>query len=155
MQKRRKITNLVLILAAVALGFFAQSRFRTGLVRDVVILYVAAIAIWGNGITWLIYTARYQGYFAVLVVLAAAIGIDAVNVPLRALIRVMNHPETEFYGSALALVIVLATCAGLVPVYGILGAAVAILVGRLVIVLVNRIGVGYWSGPDRLTQEPA
>ena len=45
MQKRRKITNLVLTLAAVGLGFFAQSRFRMGPIRDALILYAVAIAI--------------------------------------------------------------------------------------------------------------
>ena len=45
MQKRRKITNLVLTLAAVALGFFAQSRFRTDAIGDALILYLAAVVL--------------------------------------------------------------------------------------------------------------
>ncbi|MBC8263909.1 MAG: glycosyltransferase family 39 protein [Anaerolineales bacterium] len=42
MRERRKITNLVLALAAVGLGFFAQSRFRTDAIRDALILYLVA-----------------------------------------------------------------------------------------------------------------
>ncbi|MBM4464427.1 MAG: hypothetical protein FJ014_02470 [Chloroflexi bacterium] len=45
MQERRKITNLILTLAAVGLGFFAQTRFRTDLIRDALILYVVAVAL--------------------------------------------------------------------------------------------------------------
>jgi 4-amino-4-deoxy-L-arabinose transferase-like glycosyltransferase/sugar lactone lactonase YvrE len=45
MQERRKITNLILTLAAVGLGFFAQSRFRIPSVRDALILYAVAVAI--------------------------------------------------------------------------------------------------------------
>ena len=47
MRERRKITNLVLTLAAVGLGFFAQSRFRMDPIRDALILYAVAIAIFG------------------------------------------------------------------------------------------------------------
>jgi len=43
MQERRKITNLVLTLAAVGLGFVAQSRLRTGPINDALILYVVAV----------------------------------------------------------------------------------------------------------------
>lgn len=45
MRERRKITNLVLTLAAVGLGFFAQSRFRTDAIRDVLILYLVAVVL--------------------------------------------------------------------------------------------------------------
>ena len=45
MQGRRKITNLVLTLAAVGLGFFAQSRFRTDSIDDALILYLVAVVL--------------------------------------------------------------------------------------------------------------
>ncbi|MEA3459632.1 MAG: hypothetical protein U9R11_02990, partial [Chloroflexota bacterium] len=45
MRERRKITNLVLTLAAVGLGFFAQSRFRTDSIRDALILYLVAVVL--------------------------------------------------------------------------------------------------------------
>jgi 4-amino-4-deoxy-L-arabinose transferase-like glycosyltransferase/sugar lactone lactonase YvrE len=45
MRERRKITNLVLILAAVGLGFFAQSRFGTDAIRDALILYLVAVVL--------------------------------------------------------------------------------------------------------------
>ena len=43
MQERRKITNLVLALGAVALGAIAQGRFVAGEVGDALILYLVAI----------------------------------------------------------------------------------------------------------------
>ncbi len=45
MQNRRKITNLVLTLAAVGLGFFAQSRFRIDRINDALILYLVAVVL--------------------------------------------------------------------------------------------------------------
>ncbi len=45
MQERRKITNLVLALAAVGLGFFAQSRFRMDRIADALILYLVAVVL--------------------------------------------------------------------------------------------------------------
>ncbi len=45
MQNRRKITNLVLTLAAVGLGLFAQSRFRTDRINDALILYLVAVVL--------------------------------------------------------------------------------------------------------------
>ena len=45
MRERRKITDLVLILAAVGLGFFAQSRFRMDRINDALILYLVAVVL--------------------------------------------------------------------------------------------------------------
>jgi sugar lactone lactonase YvrE len=54
MREQRKITNLVLTLAAVGLGFFAQSRFRTDAIRDALILYLVAAVL-------LVYANRRRG----------------------------------------------------------------------------------------------
>ena len=53
MRERRKITNLVLTLAAVGLGFFAQSRFRVDRINDALILYLVAVVL-------LVYANRAQ-----------------------------------------------------------------------------------------------
>jgi len=53
MRERRKITNLILTLAAVGLGLFAQSRFRADAIRDALILYLVAVVL-------LIYANRGQ-----------------------------------------------------------------------------------------------
>ena len=45
MPERRKITNLLLTLAAVGLGFFAQSRFRMDRINDALIFYVMAVVL--------------------------------------------------------------------------------------------------------------
>ncbi len=45
MRERRKITNLILALAAVGLGFFAQTRFRMDATRDALILYLVAVVL--------------------------------------------------------------------------------------------------------------
>jgi O-antigen/teichoic acid export membrane protein len=110
------------------------------------IAYVTAIALWGDWITGFIYTARYQGFAAVLGLLALGVGLEAATVPLKILLRVTNRPKTEFHGVAASLIAGLLLSMYLIPSFGIMGAALTVVAARLTTFLVDLMAVRYYRG---------
>ena len=112
------------------------------------VAYVTAAAIWGDRVTGLIYTARYQGFVAVPAVLALAMVVEAMTVPLRILLRVTHRPRTEFHGVALALIVGLVLSMYLIPAFGILGASFALVAAKLTTFFVDLAVVRYGRGSN-------
>jgi O-antigen/teichoic acid export membrane protein len=89
-------------------------------------VYVAIMVAWGNDLLGLCYSPKYQGLPVEMALLAAAVTMEALTVPLRSLLRVMDRPRTEFWASVVALGVTLVVGAFLIPSAGLVGAAGAL-----------------------------
>ncbi len=105
------------------------------------IVYVLLMIAAGEKFIQLLYTLNYSGHGNVLVVISIAVALEAVNVPLKAILRVTHHPEIESYGSVCALVLVIASSVILIPLFGIMGGAVSMVIGKAVIVFFYLAGI--------------
>lgn len=133
--------------AAVAAGLRAVKILAVASVA-----YVAAVILLGDRVTGLLFTSRYQGHGGALVVLSLAVAADATTVPLRALLRVVNRPRTEFHATALGLVVGLAMSVYLVPSFGVLGAALAVVSVRATGLLAGLVGLAKSRSPVLATE---
>ncbi len=96
-------------------------------------VYIAVLAIWGENITALIFTADYVGHTSLLTLLAITVAIEAMLAPLRALLRVLRYPHVEFRGTLWGAAAGLSLSVWLIPSHGIIGAGIALLICRLTV----------------------
>ena len=104
-------------------------------------LYVLFMVFFGDRLVALLCTSKYQGHGIALTILAAAICIKAIDVPIRSFLMAMKTPKTLYYGSICASVVTLAAAVLLIPRLGVAGVALAIVIHRLVSAGVNCLGV--------------
>lgn len=103
------------------------------------VAYVLFMAVCGDWLVTLFFTRTYEGHGLALLLLATAVGLEAVYVPARSLLRVLNRTQDELWGSLASLLAIGVLGAILVPPLGVLGAAIAYVSGRLALVLMSRV----------------
>ena len=103
--------------------------------------YVLSMALWGEALVGVFYTERYQGHAGSLVFMAVAMGLIGTNIPLRALLRVTNRPKAESFASVCGSLVMILAGLSLVPWCGILGASIAISIGNLAFVCINKLAI--------------
>lgn len=95
------------------------------------VLYMVAMAVWGERLMGLLFTSAFHVEWAAMMLMAMSAATDALNVPLRSLLRAAGRPDIEFRSNVLASAVSLVLAMGLIPSWGLVGATVALLVNRL------------------------
>jgi len=126
--------------ASKGLAHAAEEAKRLFLPATVIaVAYVVFMAACGDRLVTLFFTRTYEGNGLSLLLLAVAVGLEAMYVPVRSLLRVMSRTRDEFWGSLASLLAIGVLGAILIPQLGVLGAAIAYASGRLALVLVSRV----------------
>lgn len=99
--------------------------------------YVVLAATVGNAVVAALYSAGYAGHALALSIMAAAVALEGVNIPLKAALRVTHRPDVEFYGSLFGLGAALLVSVSLIPAWGFTGGALAMLANKIVLITVN------------------
>ncbi len=105
------------------------------------LVYVLSMALWGDKIVGIVYTDRYQGHATPLAIVAVAVALLGMNVPLRALLKVIGHPEAECLGSVCGSIVKILLGLCLIPWFGVLGAGIALGIGNLTFVCINKLAI--------------
>ncbi len=136
------------------LANYAQSNGFTSTRKKVILLvklaiiiggfYVVFMFLFGDYLVGILYTARYQGYAVALTIIAAAISFKVVDVPIRVFLMAMNQPKTVFHSSIIASLITLVTAVVVIPQFGVVGVALAMMTHYIVSLCVNYLGMVLW-----------
>lgn len=122
--------------ASAGLAHAAQEARRLSRAAAVMALaYVAFMAACGDRLVGVFFTRTYEGHGLSLLILAAAVGLEAMYVPTRSMLRVMSRTRDEFLASLASLISTGVIAAILIPPLGVPGAAIAYVSGRLALVL--------------------
>jgi len=125
--------------ASKGLARAAQEAKRLYRVAAVMALaYVAFMAACGDSLVGVFFTRTYAGHGLSVLLLAAAVGLEAMYVPMRSLLRVMSRTKDEFWASLASLISTGVVAPILIPPLGVPGAAIAYASGRLALVLSSR-----------------
>lgn len=108
-------------------------------------LYVLFMFVFGDKIIGILYTSKYHGHAFALVIMAAAIGIKAVNVPVRALITAVKRPEIICRASICASGFALLAGIPAISRFDVIGVAMVVVIYHLVLLSVNYLGILRWS----------
>lgn len=103
------------------------------------VLYIIFICALGEKIVGILYTVRYQGHLSALVIIAVGTGLGAINITLTALIRATGNPEIEFWSSGYASIVCILISISLIPMFGIVGAAMAMTGSNLAFAAITRL----------------
>ncbi len=128
----------ILIRPAIAAGF----------------IYVLLMLFFGDQLVGIFYTSRYQGHAVALAMIAAAISVKAVEVPVRAFLMATKRTKTLCHSSICASIVTLLTAFAVIPRFGIVGVASAILTHRTVSLVINYLGMILWSGRPAKAEYP-
>ena len=115
------------------------------LILIIALCYTIFIALFGEFFVSFLYTSRYSGFKVPLVITSFAVALNAINIPARAILRVAEHPEFEFYGSSIAAISALTFGALLIPNYAILGASLTYMASNFIVTVVNRAAFIYYN----------
>ncbi len=113
-------------------------------------IYVAAVAVWGDWLTGVLFTSAYRGHGLALTIMSLAVAVEALNAPLRALLRVADRPHKEFHSSIVACGVSLVVASAAVPTLGLTGAVLAVVANRVCLIALNWVFLSRELGRNNL-----
>jgi O-antigen/teichoic acid export membrane protein len=100
-------------------------------------IYVLLMLLGGNMILKIVYGMKYQGYAIPLAILAAAVSVKAIDIPVRALLTVTKRSKKISHSSTFATVSSLIAAVLIIPRFGITGTASVVLLHSVILFCSN------------------
>jgi O-antigen/teichoic acid export membrane protein len=136
--------------------------FRVALARLCVVQFAMQVvpmglmAMIGARILALLYKPEYAQYASVSVLLFAGGAVRAITAGLAAAQTVLGILQKEAVTTGVSLVATLSLCALLIPQYGLVGAAIALIIAAVINVALGAraVAVALAAGPSNVSQRP-